>query len=366
MRPAAAGYFIGRDRWWEYSSFFLQINVNKRGITLNLADPRGLALAKRLIGWADLVVENYTPRVMETFGLDWETVHAINPSAVMVRMPAYGLDGPWRDRVGFAQTMEAMSGLAWVTGLEGGPPLLPRGPCDPNGSMHAAFAMQVALAASERSGSGVLVEAPLIESALNIAADQVIEYSAYHRLVGRHGNRSVGRAPQGVYRCAGEEESWVAISVATDEQWMALAKALGEPPWSSDPGLATSVGREAAADRVDDQLRHWAAGQDGRAAAELLVSHGVPAAALSDFRSISTHPHLQARHFFESVDHAVVGTHLIPGQPFRYGGVDRWIRSPAPRLGEHNAEVLGGLLGLTDAELDELSAAGVIGVAPIE
>ena len=365
MRPAAAGYFVGRDRWWEYSGFFLQINVNKRGITLNLADRRGLDLATRLIGWADLVVENYTPRVMETFGLDWPAVHAINPDAVMVRMPAYGLDGPWRDRVGFAQTMEAMSGLAWVTGLEDGPPMLPRGPCDPNGSMHAAFAMQVALVERDRAGRGVLVEAPLIESALSIAADQVVEYSAYGQLVGRHGNRSVGRSPQGVYRGAGDEERWLAVSVADDSQWSALRTALDEPAWAADPALSTYAGRRAAADRLDAELAAWAAGRDVTAAAELLVAHGVPAAELADFRSISTHPHLRAREFFETVDHPVVGTHPVPGQPFRYSGIPRWIRAPAPYLGQHNDDVLGGLLGLTPEERADLEAAGVIGYAPI-
>lgn len=364
MRPAAAGYFVGRDRWWEYSGFFLQINVNKRGLTLNLADPRGAALIRRLIVWADLVVENYTPRVMEAFGLDWTAVHELNPKAVMVRMPAFGLDGPWRDRVGFAQTMEAMSGLAWVTGAEDGPPMLPRGPCDPNGAMHAAFAMQVALAERDRTGRGLLVEAPLIEGALNIAADQVIEQSAYGTLVSRRGNRTPGFAPQGIYPCLGEER-WLAVSIADDGQWRALRKALGEPAWATDPTLDQYAGRSAAADAIDAGLRAWSREQEVGAAVELLVAHGVPAGEVTDFRSISSHPLLQARRFFETVDHPVVGTHPIPGQPFRYGGIDHWIRTPAPTLGQHNRDVLGGLLGLSDAELDDLSAAGVIGDTPV-
>ncbi|MHB8464096.1 MAG: CaiB/BaiF CoA-transferase family protein [Acidimicrobiales bacterium] len=365
MRPAAAGYFVGRERWWEWSAFFLQINVNKRGITLNLADPRGLELAKRLVQWADLVVENYTPRVMEAFGLDWPAVHAINPKAVMVRMPAYGLDGPWRDRVGFAQTMEAMSGLAWVTGHEGGPPMLPRGPCDPNGAMHAAFAMQVALHACEQTGAGVLVEAPLIESALNIAADQVIEHSAYGVLLGRHGNRSAGCAPQGIYPCRGEEH-WLALSVASDEQWAGLRKGLGDPGWASDPDLGTYAGRRAAADRIDAALTQWAADHDVADAVEQLIAVGVPAGEVTDFRSISTHPHLLARGFFETVDHPVVGSHLIPVQPFRYSGIERWVRSPAPVLGQDNQEVLGAIVGLPAMEIEELAAAGVIGDRLIE
>ncbi len=360
MRPAAAGYFFGKDRWWEWSNFFQSINVDKRGITLNLSDPRGLELLKRLIGWADVVVENYTPRVMDGFGLGWDEVRAINPRVVYARLPAYGLDGPWRDRVGFAQTMEAMSGLAAVTGYADGPPLLPRGPCDPNGAMHAAFAMQVALAAREQTGEGQFVEAPLIESALNIAAQQVVEYSAYDRLVSRMGNKTPGFAPQGVYPCAGEERL-VAISVATDGQWHRLRAALGDPAWANDPGYASYAGRRDRAEEIDKHLTEWAAGQELDDAVERLVSHGVPAGAVRDFRSISTHPMLQARGFFETVEHEVIGTHQVAVLPFRWSGIDRWVREHAPTLGQHNHEVLGGILGLSEEEIAELEAAQVIG-----
>jgi len=363
MRPAAAGYFMSMPQWWERSGFFLDINVNKKGITLNLADPRGLALAKDLIRWADLVVENYTPRVMDGFGLDWDDVHAINPRAVMVRMPAYGLDGPWRDRVGFAQTMEAMSGLAWVTGLPDGPPMLPRGPCDPNGAMHAAFAMQVALIEAAERGEGVLVEAPLIESALNLAAEQVVEYSASGTLLTRRANRTAGFAPQGVYPCRGEER-WLAVSVATDGQWSGLRAALGDPSWAFAPDFDSYAGRRDAADRLDEGIAAWAADQDLPAAVEILIAHGVPAGEVTDFRNISSHPLFQARGFFETCEHPVAGTHPMPGLPLRWEGIDRWIRTPAPTLGEHNAEVLGGLLKVSDADLEALAAEQVIGDWP--
>jgi crotonobetainyl-CoA:carnitine CoA-transferase CaiB-like acyl-CoA transferase len=360
MRPAAAGYFFGKDRWWEWSNFFQAINVDKRGLTLNLADPRGLDLAKRLIAWADLVVENYTPRVMEGFGLEWEDVRRINPRVVYARLPAYGLDGPWRDRVGFAQTMEAMSGLAAVTGYADGPPVLPRGPCDPNGAMHAAFAMLAALAARDATGEGQFVEAPLIESALNIAAQQVVEYSAYGVLVSRMGNATPGRAPQGVYPCRGTEQ-WVAISVATDAQWHRLRAALGDPAWATDPAYGTYAGRRDRGDAIDKELAEWAAGQELDDAVERLVSHGVPAGAVRDFRSISSHPLFQARGFFETVEHPVVGTHQVAVLPFRWSGIDRWVTSPAPTLGQHNHEVLAGILGLSDEEIAALEEAQVIG-----
>ena len=362
MRPAATIAFAGRERWWEYSSFFLNINVNKRGLTLNLADPRGRDVALRLIEWCDLVVENYTPRVMHNLGLDWDVVHATNPAAVMVRMPAYGLDGPWRDRVGFAQTMEAMSGMAWVTGYADGPPMLPRGPCDPIGAMHAAFATQVAFAQRDATGTGVLVEVPLIESALNVAAPQVVEFSAYQALLGRDENRTAGFAPQGLYACEGIEQ-WLALSVATDEQWAALRQVVGTAAWDR-PDLDGYEGRHQAHDMIDKELASWAAGRDLSSTVAALIAAGVPAAAATDHRTVSRHPQLVARGFLEPSEHPVAGTQALFGMPFRYSGVEQWIRSPAPTLGQHNHEILRDLLGLDEQEIAALEADRVIGTTP--
>ena len=364
MRPAAALLFSDRDQWWEYSSFFLSINVNKRGITLNLDDPTGIDLVHRLIRWADVVIENYTPRVMERFGLDAAGIHAINQSAVVVRMPAFGLDGPWRDRVGFAQTMEAMCGMATVTGIPDGPPRLPRGPCDPGGAMHGAFALQVALSVRERTGQGQVVEAALLESGLNIAAEPVVEASAYGIELGRAGNRSPGAAPQGLFACRGDDQ-WLAVSVMTDEHWAGLVKALGSPEWASDPTLSELVGRLGAEDRLEAGLADWACEQELDAAVELLLSHGVPAAALYDFRAVAFHPLFVERRFFEEFDHPVVGRHPAFGMPFRYTGIDRWIRSAAPSLGQHNEEVLTEVLGLSSGEIADLAARQVIGDRPL-
>ena len=368
MRPAAALLFADRDQWYEYSSFFLSINVNKRGITLNLDDPDGIEAVHRLIRWADVVIENYTPRVMDRFGLDEKGLHGVNPDAVVVRMPAFGLDGPWRDRVGFAQNMEAMCGMAWVTGIPDGPPRLPRGPCDPIGAMHGAFATQVALLARETTGQGQFVEAALLESGLNVAAEQVVESSAYGAAPRRDGNRSPGAAPQGVFPTRpgpDGNERWLAVSVATDAQWDGLSKALGVPAWAVDPALATAAGRSASQDALEEGLAQWAAGQDADAAADLLLTHGVPAAALYDFRAVSQHPEFAARRFFEHFDHPVVGRHPVFGMPFRYTGVDSWVHAPAPTLGQHNHEVLTEVLGYTADEVADLEGREVIGTRPL-
>ena len=151
-----------------------------------------------------------TPRVIEQWDLGWERLKQVNPRLVMCRMPAFGLDGPWRDRVGFAQTMEQLSGLSWVTGFRDGPPVMPNGPCDPLGGMHAAFAMLTALEQRETTGVGSMIEAPLVESALNLAAEEVLEFSAFGRIGERLGNRSrllpvqsVASPPVRRHRCRG-------------------------------------------------------------------------------------------------------------------------------------------------------------------
>ncbi len=364
MRPAAALLFADRDQWWELSPFFLSINPNKRGITLDLSSPDGRRLVEGLIGWADVLVENFTPRVVEAWRLGWDDVRAINERIVMCRMPAFGLDGPWRDRVGFAQTMEQVSGLSWCTGYEGGAPMMPQGPCDPLGGQHAAFAVLGALRQAELTGQGVFIECPLVESALNLAAEQVIEYAAYGNTNDRIGNRSRERAPQGVYRCEGDEQ-WLAVSVDTDEQWTGLVAALGSPAWAIDPALATTEGRLAAPAVIDAGLAAWAATRRLDDAVAVLLAAGVPAAAVVDHRRSTEQDVFVERGFAQWIDHPVAGRHLMSTMPYRWSGIDCWLRSPAPTLGEHNAEVLGELLGVDAGELARLGEMGVIGTRPI-
>lgn len=358
----AGGAFFTRPQWWELSSFFLAANANKRDLTLDLNTTVGRDLLLRLVADADMLLENYTPRVLEGFGLSWDVLHAANPRLVMVRMPAFGLDGPWRDRPGFAQTMEQMTGLAWVTGFPDDQPRIQRGPCDPNGGMHAAFAAMVALERRERTGLGSLVEAPMVEAAIAVAAEQVVEYTAYGNVLGRDGNRSPRAAPQGVYACAGDDK-WLALSVLDDEQWSALVKALGSPDWALDPALGTAAGRRSAHDLIDERLGDWAAATDLASAVSTLIDAGVPAAPAFDPRVVHTNPQFAARRYFEVVDHPVAGSLETPTLPFRYESRDHWIDSPAPTLGQHNVEVLESI-GVTSTEIDALTAAGTIGTAP--
>lgn len=359
----ATGYYLNPQKWWEFGHLFVAVNPNKLGVTLDVNQPRGLELVEELIKTCDLVVENFAPRVTERWGITWERVHELNPKAVMVRMPAFGLSGPWRDRVGFAQTMEMMAGMAWVTGPLGGPPRIMRGPCDPIAGMHGAVAMTTALHEARRTGEGHLVEAVMVEAAVNCAAEQIVEFTAYGQHLTRQGNRSPEAAPQGLYACQGAER-WLALSVATDEQWEALRKVLGDPEWASDPSYATLAGRRAGHDALDAGLAAWAAEREVEAAEAELVAAGVPAVVAWDPRIESQHPQLVARRLYEEMPHPAVGDVTVPGLPFRWSGIDTWVRTPTPLLGEHNREVLQGMLGVTDDELEALAASGVIGDTP--
>ncbi len=317
------------ERYFEMSALFHATNLGKKGITLDLGHPAGLALAKRLIERCDVVAENFTPRVMDGFGLSYEEVRAIRPDVVYLRLPAFGLGGPWRDRPGFAQTMEQLTGMAWVTGYEGGPPIIPGGFVDPAVGVHTAIALMAALEHRDRTGEGQLVESPMIEVAASMTAEQVIEFSAHGRLVGRRGEG-------GVYRCEGEGEQWVAIDRARDSMGV-------------------------------DERAEWCATRSADAAAKELLAEGIPAAAMVPAFATLDDPQLRARDFFQPIAHPIVGEQEYPGWPIRFSspGPSGWWPGPAPMLGQHTDEVLRAELGIDDAELTRLREEGVTGDRPV-
>jgi crotonobetainyl-CoA:carnitine CoA-transferase CaiB-like acyl-CoA transferase len=357
------------DGWWERSPIFSGLNTNKKSLTLNLQDERGREVLRRLIPTCDVIVENFTPRVLDQLGLDFETVRALRPDAVMVRMPGFGLDGPWRDNAAFAYVIEDASGLTWLTGYPDQNPVEPYSLGDPNAGLHALNALLLALEHRRRTGEGVLVEAAMVEAALNIAAEQVIEFSAYGSLLQRCGNRGPAAAPQNLYRSAGLDEfgrpdSWVAIAVVSDAQWTGLRGALGEPEWATDAALDTAAGRRAAHDQIDGHLGQWCARHSADDIVERLWAAGVPVAKVMQPHRQSELPQLRARRFFESVDHPVNGAVRHSTLPIRFSaGPQQLHLRHAPMLGEHNADLLGEL-GLTVAEIAALEADAVIGRAP--
>jgi crotonobetainyl-CoA:carnitine CoA-transferase CaiB-like acyl-CoA transferase len=359
----SGGHGSGVDQWWEMGPVFLCSNNEKRGVVLELSRPEAREIALGLIAASDVVIDNFSPRVMGNLGLEWDEVHAANPEAVMVRMPAFGLDGPWRDRIGFAQTMEQASGMAWMTGRADGPPIIPGGACDPLAGLHAAFATMVALEAKAAGAPGMQLECTMIEATLNAAAGPLVEYAARGVAVARDGNRGPGVSPQGVYRTSGGDE-WVALALLDDTAWPALVALVGRKDLADDPALAGERGRRARADEVDAAISAWTAEHDRATAVGQLRAAGVAAAPVVTAADLLDDPQLQARRFWEQVTHPVAGTFLSTGMPFRLDSQPgSWIRRPAPLLGEHNAEVLAEA-GYTADQIAELERDGIIGSRP--
>ncbi|MDT5348213.1 MAG: hypothetical protein QOH91_1500 [Mycobacterium sp.] len=360
-RPDGMRFSAGRppdwDQWWEWGPVFLCSNNNKRDISVELSTEAGRAIALELIAASDLVIENFSPRVMQNFGLEWDAVSAANPRAVMVRMPAFGLDGPWRDRVGFAQTMEQATGMAWMTGHSDGPPIIPRGVCDPIAGLHAAFAAVAALVVRDRDGIGVHVESTMVESALNVAAETLVEYSRNGIEMRRDGNRGPGACPQGVYRCQGDDE-WVALAAMDDAARDSLAGLIGEPELEER-------GWRDRADELDKLISDWAARRSVIEAVDELRGRGVAAAPVAAPASLLSDPQLLARGFWETVHHPVAGTFLCTGMPFAFVGKPRrWIRRVPPLYGQHTDEVLMGVLGRSPQDLIALRESGAVSERP--
>jgi crotonobetainyl-CoA:carnitine CoA-transferase CaiB-like acyl-CoA transferase len=364
-----AGIPITEDQWWEKSPIFAALNTNKKGLTLDLQGPRGRELLRRLIATCDVVVENFTPRVLDQIGLDFAAVQAIRPDVVMLRMPGFGLNGPWRDNPAFAYAIESASGLSWLTGYPDRPPFEPYSLGDPNAGVHALNGLLLGLEHRRRTGQGVFVEAAMVDAALSITAEQVIEYSAYGALLDRAGNRGPTAVPQNLYRAAdidefGRPDTWVAVAVATDDQWRCLCDALGSPSWAVDPRLSTVAGRRAQEDLIDEQLAAYCQDRAVDDIVATLWDAGVPVAKVMQPHRQTELEQLMFRDFFEELDHPVNGRARLSTVAMRLsGGPKAFHTQPAPLLGQHNHELLAGL-GLTEVEIAALEADGVIGHAP--
>jgi crotonobetainyl-CoA:carnitine CoA-transferase CaiB-like acyl-CoA transferase len=364
-----AGIPLAEEQWWEKSPIFSALNTNKKGLTLDLQTSVGRDLLRRFVATSDVIVENFTPRVLDQIGLDFEAVQAIRPDTILLRMPGFGLDGPWRDNPAFAYVIEAASGLSWLTGYLDRNPNEPYSIADPNAGIHAVNALLLALEFRRATGRGVMIEAAMIDAALNIAAEQVIEYSAYGVLLHRAGNRGPAAAPQNLYRSTdvdefGRLDSWVAIAVADDAQWAGMCDALGRPDWALDDRLSTADGRHEWHDLIDEHLSAWCASRSSEDIVQTFWDAGVPVAKVMQPHRQTEIPQLQFRGFFEEVGHPVSEAAPHSTVPVRFSaGPNRFHRDPAPLLGQHNHELLAEI-GLSADEVAELESQGVIGHAP--
>jgi crotonobetainyl-CoA:carnitine CoA-transferase CaiB-like acyl-CoA transferase len=350
------------DDWYERGSVFAGTNLDKRDLTLELSTKKGRALLLRLVADADVVLENYSARVVEQFAIGYEELRVVKPDVIMVRMPGFGLEGPWRDYVGWAMVIEQATGMASLTGPPERP-MHPGGLADPVIGMHAAVAVQAALAHRERTGEGQLIEVAQLEAGANLTAELVLEWSVRQERPAREGNRDPRMAPQGVYPCRadGPIPEWVALSVQDDEQWRALASALDRPDWGTDPELSGLAGRHAQHDELDAGITAWTRGRSPAEVVETLRLAGLPVAPVLAVPRMYDDPQLVARGYYQELDHSRTGTRRYPGWPVQFSFASAHHRRGAPTLGEHNHEILTEELGLTDEDIDMLARDGIIG-----
>ena len=362
---------MSEPQWWEWCPMFHGSNTNKLDVAIELDTERGRELFLDLVAHSDVVLENFSPRVLEQLELDQKVLLARNPQLVVLRAPAYGITGPWRERLAYAPTIEAQAGIAWVSGFPDRGPEPPSGVADAMGGAHATVALLLALEHRRRTGRGMYLECPMVGAALNLAAEQIVEHSAYGRLLERRGNRSATNVPQGVYRTAdvdahGMQDRWIAISVADDTQWQALCRVTQRGGWAADPALATAVGRRGVEDELDAALAEWCATRSTEEIVAPLSAAGVPAEPVVPAHEHDRLPQVGWRRLFEPVEHPVTGTTDFIGAPFRHANGPRvHNRRHAPLLGEHNRDVFTRILGLTGDEVDALTADGVIGDAVV-
>ena len=350
------------EKQYETNTRFNALNRNKQGITLDLSQPEGVALLKRLVRQCDAVVENYATGVLAKLGLDYPALSAERPGLVMVSMPAFGGSGPWRDARAYGSTLEHASGLPSCAGEEGGPPVtshLAFG--DPVGGSNAAAALLLALLHRKRTGEGQHVDLAQVECMVQLTAPWLVAQAATGSPGQRLGNRHPQHVPQGCFPCAGAD-SWVVVAVTGDAAWQALCRQLGR----EDLAGLDSTARRAREAELEALIADWTRRRSDEDAMATLQAAGVPAGICRHPALLPQDSHLRARGVFQPIERAFVGRHLQLSSPFRPAGADAFpALHPAPTLGEHNEMVLGGRLGLDAAALARLAAAQVIGTEAV-
>jgi crotonobetainyl-CoA:carnitine CoA-transferase CaiB-like acyl-CoA transferase len=353
------------ERPWNRSSVGNELGRNKLGLTLELNRPEGVNLFKQLVKKSDVVLENFSPRVMPNFGLDYNALKELNPAIIMCSMPGYGLYGPFRDYVSYGTNLDPASGLASLMGYPGDRAHMSGNAYpDPAAALHAVGAVLTALYHRLETGEGQNIDLAQSESATCLLGEVVLGYALNHKIPKPDGNRHPAFAPQGCYRTRGDDR-WVVIAVGTDEEWEALKVAMGNPPeWEAD-GFRDMRQRHKNQDTLDERIQAWTLQYTHQEVMTLLQRRGVPAGAVWNAEELVADPQLKARGFFWEIDHPEVGPKRYCGLPIHLSDVPEWPRKPAPCLGEHNAYVLNRVLGFSDKQIRELEETGVIGTEPI-
>jgi crotonobetainyl-CoA:carnitine CoA-transferase CaiB-like acyl-CoA transferase len=349
----------------EMSPSFASSSRSKRSLGVNIKTPEGLALVKQLVAHSDVVIENNSTGTMADLGLDYETLREINPGIVMVSSQLMGSTGPWAGWLGYGPSTRPAGGMTWLWNFPDGGMPPGAGVIFPDhvvGRLCATAAMAVLIARHDR-GRGAHVEVPQVETVLGMMAQFFLQESLEPGSVQPLGNRNPQGAPWGVYQCSGHER-WCVITCRDEEDWSRLRKALGDPDWAADVAYDTVGGRMAAQDLIDGRISEWTASRTDRDVMTTLQSHGVPAAMMAYASDQPDDPHLRFRGYLAEIEQPGVGPMILEGPAFAASDMDRPFIGPAPWLGEHTRDIATELLGLDDAEVEDLIAKHVLEVTP--
>jgi len=369
LRVLARGLYpagVAGEHPWNRSGMINERNRNKRGVTIEMSTEEGRTLFKRLVAISDVIIENFSNRVMKNWGLDYENLSLINPRIILASIYSQGGQGPESSYVSFGGTLEQLAGLGYVTGYPDEIPgvssvQLP----DPLGGTMAAGLIIAALRLRKLTGKGTHIDLSQRENAVSIIGELLVDYSMNGRIPERNGNRDNIRAPQGCYECQGEDE-WITVSVGDDVQFEALCTAMDQPQLTRDPRFQNVLARHQNHDALDSIITQWSSNRSKIDAMNELQRHGVPAGAVYKANDLYEDPHLRARQFWEQVEDVEAGQHLYPGRAYRMSKSNISTRSPSPTLGQDNAYVLGELVGLSNEDLANLATNGVIGTEPTQ
>ncbi len=345
----------------ERNPFFHASNTNKLSMSLLLDTELGREVLFDLVRISDVVIDNFSARVMPQLGFSYDVLRGIKEDIIAVSMPAYGRDGPYEHYVGYGETLEVIAGLSMLTGYQGGNAIrMGIAISDYAASFDGAIAVLAASLYRLRTGRGQFIDLSQFEACGRIIGEALVEHQFTGKQPSRSGNRSPIFAPQGCYSCAGDDE-WVFISVESDAQWSALAQLMAALDLARDPSLEAMEGRQLAHDRIDERIARWTHALDKCEVMRACQASRIPAGAVLKISDLVQEPHLQARGFFEQVDHPVEGRQTLPGVSFRLSKTPAHLRTHAPLFGQHTDYVLRDLLGKSDSEIANLHAEGVVG-----
>ena len=370
MKPGGAfgGCFPGGDtgeRAYNRFAYYNEVNRNKYAITLDLTKQPGVEVFKKLVRVSDVVVENFTPRVMKNFGLDYPVLKEIDPRIIVISLSGYGQDGPYRDYVTYGEGIEAMVGLSKLTAYPGGEPLKPGvAYADATSGLHGAFAILAALRYRRVTGRGQYIDLAMREAVAPLVGEAVVDYVMNRRVASPTGNRNLSMAPHGCYRSRGKD-AWLAIAISSDEEWRSFCQVMGNPPWTKEERFATLSGRLASQGELDVFIEEWTAQYSHIELMNMLQRAGVKAGAVLNTEELVNDPHLAGRGFFEELSHPEAGTHIYPGVSWKMSKTPGRLRLPAPCFGEHNRYVFGELLGMSGEEILMLAEEGVTSSEPL-